>query len=110
MIDEENSEVDKFNIKATRKTRKNKIGGGRRRSMTRTSISKLLIEKKMSNTDLYDAIKRLFPQGAISHATLSKIIKGDAKNYNTNTLLKISAALEVTPNDIIDVDWEDLNS
>jgi DNA-binding Xre family transcriptional regulator len=111
MIDE-NSGVDKFKIQPTgaNRPRKNKIGGGKRRSMTRTSISKLLIEKGMTNTDLYYEIKRLFPLGEVSHATLSKIIKGDAKSYNTNTLLKISAALDTTPNDIIDVDWEALNS
>jgi DNA-binding Xre family transcriptional regulator len=106
MIEEEN----KFNFNNATKKRKNKVGGGKRRSMTRTSISKLLIEKNMTNTDLYDEIKRLFPYGAISHATISKIVSGDAKYYNTKTLLKISAALNTTPDNIIDVDWTDLNS
>ena len=66
-----------------------------------TKLKKILIEKSMSQKDLYNAIneKCNVPMG---YDRISKIINGKVTNYSLFTLLKLCYALDVTPNELVD--------
>ena len=68
-----------------------------------TKIQKILKEKNMSQSDLYDKIK-LTCNNYLGRDVISKIVRGKKQNFELFTLLKICVALNVTPNDIIEKD------
>lgn len=68
-----------------------------------TKIKKILIEKNISQTQLFNKIK-LVSKGHIGKDVISKIVNGKKQNYEVFTLLKICIALNVSPNDIIEKD------
>ena len=66
-----------------------------------TKLKTLLIEKRISQTELYNRIKGLCKIG-LGHDVISKICSGKKTNYHIDTLLKICIALNVSPNDLIE--------
>ena len=68
-----------------------------------TKIQKILKDKNMSQTDLYEKIK-LNCNTFLGRDVISKIVRGKKQNFEIFTLLKICVALNVTPNDIIEKD------
>lgn len=68
-----------------------------------TKIKKILIDKSMSQKELYKAIEEKC-QVPIGLDRISKIVNGKITNYSLFTLLKFCYALNVSPNDIVDKD------
>ena len=66
-----------------------------------TKIKKILIEKSMSQKDLYNAINENC-KTPIGKDRISKIGNGKLTNYSMHTLLKLCMALDVTPNDLLE--------
>ena len=66
-----------------------------------TKIKRLLREKEMSQTDLYNRIKTQC-KSYLGQDVISKIVNGKKNNYEIFTLLKICLALNCKPNDIIE--------
>jgi len=69
--------------------------------MNQTKIKKILAEKNMSQTDLYERIKSSC-KTYLGKDVISKIVSGKKQNFELFTLLKICVALNVTPNDLIE--------
>jgi DNA-binding Xre family transcriptional regulator len=67
----------------------------------KTKIQTLLMDKHMTQSELYDKISSIF-ETKVTRAMLSNIIKGKQSNYHVNTLIKICIALECTPNELLD--------
>jgi DNA-binding Xre family transcriptional regulator len=67
----------------------------------KTKIQELLMDKHMTQSELYDKIASIF-ETKVTRAMLSNIIKGKQSNYHVNTLIKICIALECTPNELLD--------
>jgi DNA-binding Xre family transcriptional regulator len=68
-----------------------------------TKIKKILIERKISQTELFDKIK-FNSKTHLGKDVISKIVNGKKTNYEIFTLLKLCVALDVTPNEIIEKD------
>jgi DNA-binding Xre family transcriptional regulator len=68
--------------------------------MKQTKLKQILDERKMTQKDLYIAMKEkcITP---VPLYQISKICNGKSTNYNTSTLIKICATLLVTPNEIL---------
>ena len=66
-----------------------------------TKIKKILIEKSISQKDLYNAIIENC-KTPIGKDRISKIVNGKLTNYSMHTLLKLCMALDVTPNDLLE--------
>ena len=65
-----------------------------------TKIKKILIERGLNQTDLYELIKE---QGKeIGKDRINRIVNGNLTNFHTNTAKLISSALGVKIDDIID--------
>jgi DNA-binding Xre family transcriptional regulator len=69
--------------------------------MNQTKLKKILIEKNISQTELYERIKSSC-NSFLGKDVISKIVSGKKQNYELFTLLKICVALNVTPNDLIE--------
>jgi DNA-binding Xre family transcriptional regulator len=69
----------------------------------KTKIQELLMDKRMTQSELYDKIGSMF-QTKVTRAMLSNIVKGKQTNYHVNTLIKICVAMDCTPNELLD--WE----
>jgi DNA-binding Xre family transcriptional regulator len=67
-----------------------------------TKLNKLLIEMEVSQADLYREIARIYPKSPITKPQLSRIINGRVEYYSTFTVIRICAALKVTPNEILE--------
>lgn len=70
-------------------------------SAIKTKLKKHLIEKGISQTELYNRINEQCIEG-LGMDVISRICCGVKKNYHIYTLLKICVALDCTPNDIIE--------
>ena len=68
-----------------------------------TKIKKILIERKISQSELFDKIKSI-SKTHLGKDVISKIVNGKKQNYELFTLLKICIALNVSPNEIIEKD------
>tara|TARA_R110001592_G_scaffold139139_3_gene358948 strand:- start:3128 stop:3361 length:234 start_codon:yes stop_codon:yes gene_type:complete len=66
-----------------------------------TKIKKILLDKSMSQKDLYEVIKKGC-KTPIGKDRISKIVNGKMTNYSMHTLLKLCMALDVTPNDLLE--------
>ena len=66
-----------------------------------TKIKKILIERMISQTELFDKIKSN-SKTHLGKDVISKIVNGKKQNYELFTLLKICLALNVSPNEIIE--------
>ncbi len=66
-----------------------------------TKIKQILIDKAMSQKELYKLIEEKC-QVPIGYDRISKIVNGKITNYSLFTLLKLCYALNVSPNDIVD--------
>ena len=65
---------------------------------------KLILEKRnISQSDLYEKIKSSC-KSYLGKDVISMIVNGKKKNYEIYTLLKICVALNITPNEIIEMD------
>lgn len=69
--------------------------------MPLTKIKKILIEKNLNQTDLFNLIKSQC-NTHLGKDVISRIVNGKKSNYEIYTLLKICLALNVTPNEIIE--------
>ena len=66
-----------------------------------TKVKEILIQKSMSQRDLYEAIEQKC-KTPIGKDRISKIVNGKLTNYSMSTLLKLCMALDVTPNDLLE--------
>lgn len=71
--------------------------------MNTTKLKKILSEKNMSQTELFDKIQ-FSCKTYLGKDVISKIVSGKKQNFELFTLLKICVALNVTPNDLIEKD------
>ena len=69
--------------------------------MKETKLKKILKNRNLSQTDLYELIKSNC-KTYLGKDVISKIVNGKKENYEIHTLLKICVALNVTPNDVIE--------
>lgn len=69
-----------------------------------TKLAKILEQRNMTRTQLYDVILEKYPDEPISPDALSRIISGSRRHYSTTTLYRICGALSITPN--MALDWE----
>lgn len=67
-----------------------------------TKLNNILEDRGLTRTNLSDLILKKYPDEPISLDGISRICSGDRKYYSTKTLFKISSALNVTPNEILD--------
>ena len=74
---------------------------GKITAVSGTKIKNILNMKRMTQVDLFDAIKKRYPKHYLGKDTINKICT-DQRDCTTITLIKITEALGVTPNDIID--------
>jgi len=70
-------------------------------SAIKTKLKRYLIDKNISQTELYNRINEQCKEG-IGMDVISRVCCGVKKNYHIYTLLKICVALDCTPNDIIE--------
>jgi DNA-binding Xre family transcriptional regulator len=68
-----------------------------------TKLKKILQEKRISQTELYNLIKQQC-KSYLGRDVISRIVNGKKTNYELYTLLKICCALNCTPNQIIEKD------
>ena len=68
-----------------------------------TKIKALLQQKRMTQSDLFYAIKDKC-KSHLGKDVISRIVNGKKQNYEIHTLLKICLALNCTPNQIIEKD------
>ena len=66
-----------------------------------TKLKKLLREKEISQTDLYNIIKDQC-NSYLGQDVISRIVNGKKKNFELYTLLKICLALNCKPSEIIE--------
>ena len=66
-----------------------------------TKLKKILREKRISQTELYNLIKQQC-KSYLGRDVISRIVNGKKTNYELYTLLKICRALNCSPNDIIE--------
>ncbi len=69
-----------------------------------TKLNKVLEDRGITRSELYLMIAEKYPYDIISRDALSRIISGRRKNYSLHTLFRICTTLEVTPNDICDIE------
>lgn len=69
-----------------------------------TKLRRYMDDNGLSPTDVYNKIKQMYPDAAISKSTIIRIELGQDNNYTIFTLYRIMNALKLTPNDILD--WE----
>ena len=67
-----------------------------------TKLYKILLDRSMTQKDLYNLIKQTNGGKSISMYILNGIVNGNRKNYNINTAILISNALNVPIDDIVD--------
>tara|TARA_Y100001937_G_scaffold126354_1_gene195426 strand:- start:5002 stop:5259 length:258 start_codon:yes stop_codon:yes gene_type:complete len=68
-----------------------------------TKLKRILIEKNISQSELYNLIK-MNCKSYLGKDVISRIVNGKKTNYEIYTLLKLCLALNVTPNEIIEKD------
>jgi|TARA_R110002020_G_scaffold474816_1_gene707609 DNA-binding Xre family transcriptional regulator len=66
-----------------------------------TKLKKLLAEKRISQTDLFNLIKK-HCKTYLGKDVISRIVNGKKTNYEINTLLKICYVLSCSPNQLIE--------
>lgn len=66
-----------------------------------TKLSKLLLERGLTQTDLFDLID-ISKYKTIGKDRINRIMTGKHTNYNLDTLRSFCHVLNVTPNDVID--------
>ena len=71
-----------------------------------TKIHVILENRGLSRKDLYNLIKKKYPDEPISPDAVSRIVSGQRKHYSTPTLYRICGALGVTPNQVLDYERE----
>jgi len=69
--------------------------------MSVTKIKKILQEKNINQTQLFERIKSQ-SKTYLGKDVISRIVNGKKTNYEIYTLLKLCMALDVTPNDLIE--------
>jgi len=67
----------------------------------KTKLRKVLENKGVSQTELYNRINQLCKEG-LGMDVISRIACGKKKNYHIYTLLKICVALDITPDTLIE--------
>lgn len=72
----------------------------------KTKLAHILWSRHMNQRDLYKVIKEQ-NETPIGYDRLSKLVSGRQTNYHTDTLMKICKALDVTPNDILEVNMDE---
>ena len=65
-----------------------------------TKINKILIERGLTQTDLYELIKSNGSE--IGKDRINRIVNGKLNNYHTNTANVLANALGVTLDEIVD--------
>lgn len=65
-----------------------------------TKIKKILLERGLNQTDLYEIIKEGGHE--IGKDRINRIVNGKLTNYHTNTAKLLAEALEVSLDDIVD--------
>jgi DNA-binding Xre family transcriptional regulator len=65
-----------------------------------TKINKILIERGLTQTDLYELIKSNGSE--IGKDRINRIVNGKLNNYHTNTAKVLANALGVTLDEIVD--------
>ena len=65
-----------------------------------TKINKILIERGLTQTDLYELIKS--NGNEIGKDRINRIVNGKLTNYHTNTAKVLANALGVTLDEIVD--------
>jgi DNA-binding Xre family transcriptional regulator len=68
----------------------------------RTKLEKYLLSKKIKQVDLVDKVNKSFPDEPISSDTMSRIVSGN-REIGMKTLRRLCKALDLTPNDILDI-------
>tara|TARA_B100000902_G_C27182372_1_gene849604 strand:+ start:633 stop:884 length:252 start_codon:yes stop_codon:yes gene_type:complete len=68
-----------------------------------TKLKKLLVEKRISQTELFNLIKK-HCKTYLGKDVISRIVNGKKTNYEINTLLKICYVLNCSPNKLIEKD------
>jgi DNA-binding Xre family transcriptional regulator len=68
--------------------------------MKQSKLKQILEERGMTQKDLFLTMKEKC-ETPVPLYQISKICSGKSTNYNTTTLIKICAALMVTPNEIL---------
>jgi transcriptional regulator with XRE-family HTH domain len=69
---------------------------------TVTKLYNILVERGLSQKELYDLIIKENDGNKVSMYILNEIINGKRKNYHINTAILISNALDVPIDDIVD--------
>ena len=69
-----------------------------------TKLNEILIDKGINRNQLYLMIEAKYPYDAISRDALSRIVSGKRKNYSLYTLFRICSTLNVTTNEVCDIE------
>jgi DNA-binding Xre family transcriptional regulator len=67
-----------------------------------TKLYKILLERSMTQKDLYNLIKEANDGKSLSMYIINEIVNGKRKNYNISTAILICNALNVPIDDIVD--------
>lgn len=76
--------------------------------MRNTKIKQLLFERGIKQNEIKDLIDSTFPETPISLSTLNHFINGKKSNITIATIKRLCVVLDVTPNDIIDMDYDEV--
>lgn len=67
-----------------------------------TKLYKILLERSMTQKDLYSLIIEVNGGKSVSMYILNEIVNGKRTNYNINTAILICTALNVSIDEIVD--------
>ena len=75
--------------------------------MELTKLQRLLSERKISQKELVKMINDRYDDLPITANTLNRFVTGERPDARLSTVYRICGALNVTPNDILDLDFLD---
>lgn len=75
--------------------------------MELTKIQLLLQEKGITQKELVEMINQRYEDLPINANTLNRFVTGDRPDVRLSTVYRICGALNVTPNDILDLEFLD---
>lgn len=73
--------------------------------MELTKIQLLLSERGITQKELVEMINERYEDLPINANTLNRFVTGDRPDVRLSTVYRICGALNVTPNDILDLDF-----
>ena len=73
--------------------------------MELTKLQRLLSERKITQKELVTMINERYEDLPITANTLNRFVTGERPDARLSTVYRICGALNVTPNDVLDLDF-----